>query len=69
MNSGRPRSGGQLLEEDDRGEKAADLHDEHHRVLDLDSRVELPNESMTACRTMPGSQIEILRACSDMVVS
>ena len=32
----------QLLDEDDRREQAADLDDEHHRVLDLNPRVELP---------------------------
>ena len=33
---------GQLLDEDDRREEAADLDDEHHRILDLNPRIELP---------------------------
>ena len=41
VNSGLPPSAGQLLDEDDRRQEAADLDDEHHRVLDLDPRVEL----------------------------
>ncbi len=36
-----PRSVDQLLDEDHRGEQAARLDDEHHRVLDLNPRVEL----------------------------
>ena len=42
VNSGRPVPAQQLLDEDDRREQAADLDDEHHRVLDLHPRVELP---------------------------
>ena len=42
VNSGPSTSGRQLLHEHDRREHAADLDDEHHRVLDLDARVELP---------------------------
>ena len=41
VNSGRPPLPGELLHQDDRRQQAADLDDEHHRVLDLKPRIEL----------------------------
>ena len=41
VKSGCPRPAGELLHPDDRREQAADLDDEHHRVLDLNPRIQL----------------------------
>ena len=69
VKSGVPVAAGQLLHPDDRREEAADLDDEHHRVLDLDPRIELPERVDDRLPDDAGIPDRDLRARSAMVVS